>query len=910
MLASEKPWQLWYSVLIVTIEQKTATKTNYKVGAITMEQTSRDEEEQSHSSRLNRIQKRIQRLKRLARKYKRAEIIQNALLEISNIATQVASLEEFYSGMHHYLRQLIPADNFFISTFNPQTSKLELPFFSDEKDSHPSILFAKQDLSETLMSGLTGYVFKTGKILLCDNDTFEGLVTTKQIVSLGSASHQWLGVPIKRANTVTGVLVVQSYDENITYGDIEIELMTFICHHIEGVMERLRHQEQLETAIRQRTQELSDAYEKLKLEVQERRRAEKIQKSLFEIADIATSNVDSEDFYIQLHRIISHLLPANNCYIALLDDDPSHLIFPFYASQIGAAPPERRAFRDGLTEYVLCHRRPLLLNKTDINALILAGELYARAPELNQTQKIHHWIGVPLFIQGSVRGALTIYSLSEHQGYQENDLELLTFVCQHIGTAIERRLAAESLKKSHEELEEKVEQRTQALAQVNLSLEQEIGQRRKVEQQLTHDAKHDALTGLPNRAMFMERLSQVVKHVRRHDSDEFALLFIDLDRFKLINDTLGHLEGDRFLIETARRLKLCIRENDTLGRLGGDEFVILLECVRGQTDAIEVSERILSALSQSYHLSNQTFSGSASIGIAIASSNRFDTGESLLRDADAAMYRAKAQGKGCYTLFDKLDRVQQHNEIALDRALRDALKGKQLQLEYVPIANLSSLTTQALEARLVWHHPQQGIIQHAQLTDIAEQCQLQMELDIYALNQLFTQYANPSTAGLDIHVSVCSQHLKHKHALRKLKNTLKQCPFSLEHLLIFFNEQTYCSDSENHINGFEQLHKMGVALGLNHYGTGNSALSCLSFLPIGALKLDPGYGAQLARGQSSQLLRAFSLACNALEIRLFATGIGNARQLGGFIDLGYDLGQGPAIGDSQGKISQREPMLA
>lgn len=612
-----------------------------------------DEATQRHNKEIARLTKRLIRLKYLANKYKRAEITQNALLKLSHIATLAGSLEEFYLGVHQHLKQLISADNFFIATIDVTSGKIAMPFFADEKDINPAQLYSEQYLSTLLQQGLTGYVFRTGTPQLCDTNRINELASSGEIVHLGSPCHLWLGVPIKHEDNVTGVLVVQTYDTEVHYGDIEVELMTFICHHIAGVMERLKHQEQLEIAIQERTKELSQAYEKLKLEVYERRRAERLQKSLFDIAELASSSTENPLFYSQLHNIIKHLIPASNCYIALLNEEETHLYFPFFVSQLGLEHPDSRPLQDGLTEYVLKQKRPLLLNQNEIRSLIDSGEIYRKAPTLNHTQTMHQWIGIPLFIHDQVRGALTIYSLSVTQNYQIKDLELLTFVSQHIGNAIEKKLSAESLRRSYAELEEKVIARTKDLAELNQNLEKEIQQRRHIEAQLVHDAKHDALTGLPNRTMFMERLSQAITHVQRHSDDQFALLFIDLDRFKQINDTLGHIEGDRFLIEAANRLRTCVRCNDTLARLGGDEFVILLDSIHSIEDAKEVSERVIRQLSQPYKSGTVEFHSGASIGISMSNNHRLNTSESILRNADIAMYQAKANGKGCYVIFDE-----------------------------------------------------------------------------------------------------------------------------------------------------------------------------------------------------------------------------------------------------------------
>ncbi|MDG5900866.1 diguanylate cyclase [Shewanella xiamenensis] len=859
----------------------------------------RDEDEttQPRAPELERLKKRLNRLKYLAHKYKRAEVVQNALLELSHIATQVPSLEEFYLGVHHHLKKLISADNFFIATLDINTNTISVPFFADEKDAHPAQLYPEQSLSTLLQQGLTGYVFRTGKTLLCDEYKVEELVEAEEIVNLGSPCHLWLGVPIKHEGIVTAVLVVQTYDTNVSYGDIEVELMTFICHHIAGVMERLKHQEQLEQAIQQRTKELSQAYDKLKQEVYERRRAERLQKSLFEIAELASSSSDNPEFYAQLHNVIRHLIPANNCYIALLNEQGTHLTFPFYVSQLGNQHPGTRPLQDGLTEYVLKHKRPLLLDQNDIHGLIASKEIYAKAPALNHTQTMHQWIGIPLFIHDVVRGALTIYSFSMTQNYQTKDLELLTFVSQHIGAAIEKKLAAESLRRSYEELEEKVAARTTALAELNKDLEKEIRQRRNMEAKLVHDAKHDALTGLPNRAMFMERLNQAIKHVRRHSLEQFALLFIDLDRFKQINDTMGHLEGDRFLIETATRLRGCIRSNDTLARLGGDEFVILLDTINGINDARDVAERVIQKVSQSYKLGTIEFHSGASIGITI-SGNKLDTSESMLRNADTAMYQAKANGKGCYVIFDDSASQQKIQDIAFENDFKQALQAEELQLNLLPIVDLQTLQPHAFECRLIWEHPVWGSIPHEVLSQLAEQANLMVELDKYAINLLNKHYHRLVVShgdNLDLHLMLSSQHLKHKHVLRGLKNALKQTQLPLPQLWLFFNEKALVQETENHISGFELLNKQGVNLGISHYGSGHSALNSLLFLPVKGLKLDANITKQLQDEQHIKLMSAYQKAASTLNLQTFVDGLQHPEQINIFNALGYRFGQGSAI---------------
>ncbi|WP_351015398.1 diguanylate cyclase [Shewanella sp. AC91-MNA-CIBAN-0169] len=849
------------------------------------------------SPRVEHLQKRIARLKRLAKKYKRSETIQNALLGISNIATQVTSLDDFYQRVHLHLQQLIPAENFFIASQDQKTGLTSLPFFADQQDSHPTELYPDQEISALLNSGLTGYVLRNGTPLLCDDNKFNELIASGDIKSLGSPSHQWLGVPIKNQDVVSGVLVVQSYNEANTYGELELELMGFICHHISGVMERLEHHEQLEQAIVERTKELSQAYEKVKKEITERVKAEKLQKALFEIADLSASNVLQQDFYLRLHTIMSQLIPADNCFISLINDN-NMLSFPFYVSQMTTEYPASRPMQDGLTEYILEHKLPRLLSSKDIADMVANGEIYAKSPELNKTDRMHQWIGIPLIINGDVAGALTIYSLGDAHIYQLKDLELLTFVSQHMANAIERKLAAESLKNSHEQLEDKVVKRTRALAELNSNLQQEINQRRKIEDQLLYDAQHDGLTGLPNRSYLMERLSQALKHLRRHGLDQFALLFIDLDRFKVINDSFGHLEGDRFLIETAQRIKSCVRENDTLARMGGDEFVILLDSINATEDAIEVSDRILQALSMPYQLAKQEFISGASIGIAFSGRNKLVTSESLLRDADAAMYQAKANGKGCYVIFDDKLSAQSKLQHELEIDFKNALDKQEFEINYVEVVDFTNGEIIAIEPHVEWHHPKQGIIEHGKMKSLAAQYQLTLNIDGYIFSHLSEQYQflkQKYGPSVYLHLSISSQHIKNKFVLRNLKQTIKSSNINLEKLILFFNEKALVQDTENHINGFELISQLGVQIGIDGYGTGYSSLSCLSFLPIKALKLDDDISKHLLNDKQLQLVKAYQLTAQTLNFDMYATTVDTQQQVRQFLELGYVRGQGRAI---------------
>lgn len=473
----------------------------------------------------------LRRLRKLAAGYKQAYIIQGALLKLSELASGIKDMREFYPAIHRLLNQQLKADNFYVVLCD-QDQQFLLEYFADEKDQQV-LLDAPSD---AFASGLTGYVARTKQALLCDQDGYRRLVETGDITAQGTACHYWLGVPLCRGEKIIGVMAIQSYDPECHYNQHDLALISSIAVHTVTAIDRVKSRELLEQTVRERTQQLRNTNQSLEKEIRERTNAEQLQSALYKISEMTAKSTDMMSFYHEVHQILSELMKADNCYIALLNEAGDRLHFPFYLDQYTPTPKER-ALQSGLTEYVIRSGEAKLISQTQLLDLIKTGVVDRVQSSLGHHAMSTSWLGAPLLVGQQVLGVIALQCYDNTYSYSEQELNLLRFVSQHIAVAISRKLNTEQQKQQHEELEKRIFERTRELRQTNLFLRLQVEERKKAEEKLFHEANHDALTGLANRQMFLMQLRQRFSYRNREANPRFALLFIDLDRFKLINDT-------------------------------------------------------------------------------------------------------------------------------------------------------------------------------------------------------------------------------------------------------------------------------------------------------------------------------------------------------------------------------------
>jgi diguanylate cyclase (GGDEF)-like protein/PAS domain S-box-containing protein len=418
-------------------------------------------------------------------------------------------------------------------------------------------------------------------------------------------------------------------------------------------------------------------------------------------------------------------------------------------------------------------------------------------------------------------------------------------------------------------------------------------QQRGAEDDIRHQALHDPLTGLPNRVLFMDRLA----HALSRADAEVAVVLLDIDNFKLVNDSLGHSAGDELLIQIAPRLQGALRPSDTIARFGGDEFVVLLEQVGDGRAATRVAERLVAALDVPFGLTGGEHFAKASIGIAIADGAE-STPTSLVRDADAAMYEAKASRRGAFELFDREMRQRTVQRLSLENDLRRALERDELRLVYQPIVSLADGSIDSVEALLRWQHPSRGLVSPGEFVGIAEECGLIEPIGRWVLDTACAQAAawsatRDAVRPLGISVNLSVRQLTQRDLEATVADALQRSSIDPASLGLEITESVLLEEPDGVGDTLTRVSRLGVRFVLDDFGTGYSSLAYLARLPIDGLKVDRSFVDELGRDErSTAITTAIVRMAHALSLQVTAEGVENELQARALSALGCELAQG------------------
>jgi diguanylate cyclase (GGDEF)-like protein/PAS domain S-box-containing protein len=425
----------------------------------------------------------------------------------------------------------------------------------------------------------------------------------------------------------------------------------------------------------------------------------------------------------------------------------------------------------------------------------------------------------------------------------------------------------------------------------------DITDRKRTEEQLLHEALHDPLTGLPNRALLLDRLRQVFRRRLRNPEAGFAVLFVDLDRFKVINDSLGHAAGDELLTVVTRRLKSAIRLEDTVARIGGDEFAVVLADLPGDGELARIVARIHLEIATPVRLREREVVTTASIGIAIGPEG-YVKAEDMLRDADLAMYRAKSQGPGQYVLFDQAMQSRTLAALEMETDLRRAIELGELRLQYQPIVSLPDRQLTGFEALVRWHRPGYGPLAPAEFIPLAEQTGLIVGLGRWVLREACRQMQSwqetaRTDAPLAISVNVSGRQLTHPGFVADVSEALQASGLQPQHLRLELTESILLSDPDAALSVLARLHDLGVLLHLDDFGTGYSSFSYLHRFPIDAVKIDGSFVKGMdTNPRNAAIVRTLVVLAQTLGVSVLAEGVETTEEFAQLEEIQCPGGQG------------------
>jgi len=449
----------------------------------------------------------------------------------------------------------------------------------------------------------------------------------------------------------------------------------------------------------------------------------------------------------------------------------------------------------------------------------------------------------------------------------------------------------------HQELENRVEERTAELVDAYNQLKQETNKREKVEKELSYDAFHDRLTGLSNKELFMNRLGHLIEQKKRNSDCLFAVLILDLDHFKVINDSLGHAIGDKLLISIAEKFHNLLRSGDTIARWGGDEFVIILDKMKKETDATLVADRIQSEIKKPIKLNDHEVFTTATIGIALCS-DEYQKPEEIIRDADTALNRAKALGRSRYEMFDMTMHLSAVTRLKIENDLRRAIEEKSFDVYYQPIINLKTREIIGFEALVRWIHPEKGLIPPNDFIPVAEETGFIVKIDQLVLNKACMQMNKwqkkfQNKIPLTVSVNLSTRQFSQPDLIEQVSKIVKATKINPKNLRLEITESVIMENIESAAAKLSQLKDINIKLYMDDFGTGYSSLSYLHRFPFDALKIDRSFVNRLGEdNESAEIIRTIMTLANSLGLDVIVEGIETDEQLEHLKLIGCKFGQG------------------
>jgi diguanylate cyclase (GGDEF)-like protein len=564
-----------------------------------------------------------------------------------------------------------------------------------------------------------------------------------------------------------------------------------------------------------------------------------------------------------------------------------------------------------------------LLRTADADALVAAGydyELRSTSPTSRRSvvfaRSTERGLADPVTAEVHVPASSWTLAVAPRAGWR-SPATLAAEVVLVLVAGLVAAFSTHRLAREPETLLQEAEVRRRRLSEAHQRLHAEVAQRMEAEDRLRHDAAHDSLTSLPNRTSFLGRVQVALDFTRSHPEMLAAVLLLDIDRFKYVNDSLGHPVGDRLLLELARRLQAGLRPGDLLARVGGDEFAILLCDVEGPDDVNSVADRLLRETSLPFELGKEDVFSTISIGIALSAPS-YAVAEELLRDADTAMHRAKSQGRSRYLRFDEGMRTRVVTLLQLETDLRRAIEREEFRVHYQPIVSLASGSITGFEALVRWQHPVRGLVYPMEFMPLAEETGLVIGIDRFVLGEAARrlrawQERFPRETPFFMSVNFSGKQLSQPRLVEYVAQTLQDARLEVASLKIEITESVVMENADAALEVLRRLQNMGVRLSIDDFGTGYSSLGYLDRLPFHTVKIDQTFirGRDL-RDKDAEIVRTIVDLAHNLGMDVIAEGIETGEQLAGLRDAACGFGQGyffsmPVEAEEMGRLIDSNP---